>query len=164
MPSNSVSPACACRFWLIPRALCSLDKLPRPDESQHALAEVKRAVRDQGLPDLPPALSALDAARWLDFVVADQTDYHRKNSLKLECAEQRLNRLTVFLFALAVLAVAVHLVGREEDWLLILTAALPAFGAAIHGVTTRLGFVHRIQLSLDAEQDLLPIDEGIGRR
>ncbi len=147
---------------VIPRALCSVDTLPRPDESRHALAEVKRAVRDQGLPDLPPELTALDAAHWLDVVVGDQADYHRKNSLKLECAEQRLNRLTELLFFLAVLAVAVHFVGREEDWLLIFTAALPAFGAAVHGVTTRLGFVHRIQLSLDAERDLLPIHEELG--
>jgi hypothetical protein len=146
---------------VIPRALCSFDQVSEPDESQRALAEVKRAVRDQGLPDLSSVLSALDAARWLDLVVADQADYHRKNHHRLECAEQRLNRLTDYLFALAVLAVGVHLVGRDDHWLLIFTAALPAFGAAVHGVTTRLGFVHRIQLSLDAERDLRPIHEAL---
>jgi hypothetical protein len=147
---------------VVPRALCSVDKVPRADESGRALAELKRAVRDQGLPDLSPAMSPLDAARWLNTVVADQTAYHRNNHHKLECAEQRLNLLTVILFGIAVLAVGFHLADFEDPRLLIATAAMPAFAAAIHGVATRLAFVHRIQLSRDAETELLPIREALG--
>jgi hypothetical protein len=42
-------------------------------------------------------------------------------------------------------------------WLPILTTAGPAFAAALHGPTTRLGIVNRIALSRLAERDLRPI-------
>jgi hypothetical protein len=136
-----------------PSALCSVDTRAE-DFSLRALAEVKRAVRDQGLPHLAPTQTALDAAKWLVLVVDYQMSYHHSNYHKVHCAEKRLNRLTIILFGLAFIAVCWHLRMGEMDELLILTAAGPAFAAAIHGVTTRLGFVHRIPLSMDAEKEL----------
>jgi hypothetical protein len=145
---------------VVPSALCSVDASARGDDSLQALAEVKRAVRDQGLPNLSPTASPIDAARWLAFVVADQRTYHHNNHHKLHCAEQRLNWLTMILFGLAFIAVCWPLWKGDNDKLLLLTAAGPAFAAAVHGVTTRLGFVHRIQLSQDAERELsLILDE-----
>jgi hypothetical protein len=68
-----------------PRALSSEDRLPRRSAAQQALDEVKRIVRDQGLPDLSPAMTAVDAARWVRLLVADQATYHRHNHRKLHC-------------------------------------------------------------------------------
>nr|WP_294504182.1 hypothetical protein [uncultured Rhodopila sp.] len=149
---------------VVPRALCSVDKVPpRADESKRALAEVKRAVRDQGLPELAAAPSALEAARWLKLVVKDQTTYHHDNHHRLECAEDRLIRLTVILFGVAVVAVVAELVDYGSSLLLLATAAMPAFAAAIHGVATRLGFVHRAQLSLEAAGELEPIQDDLDK-
>jgi hypothetical protein len=51
------------------------------------------------------------------------------------------------------IAVLVHFCWHNK-WLLLLTAAGPAFAAALHGAGTRLGIVHRAALSLDMERDL----------
>ncbi len=142
---------------VVPSALCSVDTTPKGDDSLRALAEVKRAVRDQGLPRLAPSPSPIDAARWVALVVGDQFTYHHDNYHKLHCAEQRLNYLTIVLFALAFIAVCWHLKDGENNDLLLATAAGPAFAASMHGIATRLGFVHRIQLSHDAERELAQI-------
>ena len=78
---------------VVPNALCSVDAPPRGDHSLQALAEVKRAVRDQGLPRIVPGESPIDAARWVALVVADQINYHHKNHRKLHCADERLTWL-----------------------------------------------------------------------
>ena len=46
-------------------------------------------------------------------------------------------------------------------WLLLFTAAGPAFAAALHGAGTRLGIVHRAALSLEMEQTLQQIDANL---
>jgi hypothetical protein len=43
---------------------------------------------------------------------------------------------------------------NENPYLLLFTAAGPAFAGAVHGLTTRLGFVHRIDLSREAEKEI----------
>ena len=56
-----------------------------------------------------------------------------------------------------------YLAMGENKYLLLVTAAGPAFAAAVHGIATRLGFVHRIQLSLDAERELSPILDELAK-
>jgi hypothetical protein len=153
---------------VVPSALCSVDEAPKGDDSLRALAEVKRAVRDQGIPRLSPTPSPIDAAKWVELVVTDQRTYHRNNHRKLHCAEQRLNGLTIILFVMAFIAVCWHLASwylamGDNKYLLLVTAAGPAFAAAVHGIATRLGFVHRIQLSQDAERELSPILDELGK-
>nr|WP_294524520.1 hypothetical protein [uncultured Rhodopila sp.] len=149
-------------LMVVPAALCTDDSVPRPTESQRALARVKRVVRDQGLPDLRTR-EPLEAAHWLDLIGSDQTNYHLENHEKLECAERRMVWLTGFLFAVALGVVGWHFSYPDSEgrYSLIWTAAMPAFAAAMHGVTTRLGFVHRIQLSLEAEVELTPIRDDL---
>lgn len=146
---------------VVPSALCSVDARAAGDASLLALAEVKRAVRDQGLPGLSATLSPGDAAAWLDLIVTDQRKYHHDNHHKLHCAEHRLDWLTLILFVLTVIAVSWRLWIGDNDKFLLLIAAGPAFVAALHGVTTRLGFVHRIQLSQDAERELSLIHDQL---
>ena len=52
-----------------------------------ALEEVKRAVRDQGLPRLAAPLKPPEAAAWVHCIVADQIAYHRRNHSKLDRVE-----------------------------------------------------------------------------
>lgn len=125
-----------------------------------ALEEVKRAVRDHGLPRLAAPLKASDAAAWVHCIVADQIDYHRRNHGKLEHVESWVGYATAGFFIVALIAVVLHPF-THWDWLLLLTAAGPAFAAALHGAGTRLGIVHRTALSLEMEQALQQVDSNL---
>jgi hypothetical protein len=119
-------------------------------------------VRDQGLPRLEPAPTPAQAARWLQWIIDDQTAYHHRNHHKLERAEGRLRFVTQAFFAIAMIAVLVHFCSHAR-WLLLLTAAGPAAAAALHGAGTRLGIVHRAALSLDMERELKQIGAALKR-
>jgi hypothetical protein len=156
-------------LFVLPPALATAPPAERgKSEDQlefRALDEVKRVVRDQGLPHL--ALSPKAAAAWVHLIVFDQLRYHHGNHHKLERAEARLRGLTQLIFAIAVAAVLAHLielspwVHRHDDWLLLITAAGPALGAALHGAGTRLGIVHRAALSEEVEKELRSIDAAL---
>ena len=121
---------------------------------------MKRAVRDQGLPRLAAPPKASDAAAWLHCIVADQIEYHRRNHGKLEHVESWVGYATAGFFIIALLAVVMHPF-THWDSLLLVTAAGPAFAAALHGAGTRLGIVHRAALSLEMEQTLRQIDANL---
>jgi hypothetical protein len=140
-----------------------------------AISEVKRAVRDQGLPRAGADFTPQNAAKWLQLIVADQAQYHVGNHRKLEQAEETLNRIIEWLFSLAIVAVILHLgfiVGSFEEGpvvrfieavLLLPTAANPAFAAALHGAGTRLGIVHRTALSEQTRDKLHGINKSLDR-
>jgi hypothetical protein len=154
-------------LFVVPWALRAADR-PSPDASEftvRALDEVKRAVRDQGLPRPAPDLTPAKAAAWLKLIVSDQASYHDNNAGRLERAENNLRAWAFVFFLLAVTAVILHFFHEMPlltpwlmpwllPWLLIFTAAGPAFAAALHGVSTRLGIVHRIALSRDTRLEL----------
>ncbi len=149
-------------LFVVPSLLRSADILP-PGAAVYtvrALEEVKRTVRDQGIPRPHKAFSPAEAAAWLDLLVEDQASYHENNELRLERAEIRLHNWAAGLFFVAVLAVLAHYFSKTAwiapllPWLLIPTAAGPAAAAALHGVRTRLGVVHRIALSRDTRVEL----------
>jgi hypothetical protein len=142
--------------------MSSKDPPPPPDTETaeeltfRALAEGKRAVRDQGLPRVPPDFTSQQAAKWLKFIVADQAKYHDDNFRKLEHAEKNLHFFTAIFFGVSILGVCGHFIGYSV-WLLLSTAVGPAFAAALHGAGTRLGIVHRTALSKKATDDLMSI-------
>jgi hypothetical protein len=156
---------------VLPPALATEDKPPRKTghsgkEAEHgfnALMEVKRIVREHGLPHLNPALTPAQAAEWLQLIVRDQITYHKRNHRKLEHAEARLVAITQLIFVIAALCVVPHFFFHSPNlkWLLFGTAAAPAFAAALHGTGTRLGIVHRAALSLDAEAALNKISTSL---
>ncbi len=153
---------------VLPPALATEDKAPERSghsskEAKHgfnALKEVKRIVREHGLPHLDPAFSPAQAAEWLQFIVCDQITYHNRNHRKLERAEARLVAITQLIFGLAATCVAAHFFWHTK-WLLLGSAAAPAFAAALHGTGTRLGIVHRAALSIDAEEGLQKISNSL---
>lgn len=161
---------------VLQRALISEDTWPgrtphgviSADLTRDALSEVKRAVRDHGLPPFGGRSSARQAARWLECIVTDQLLYHQSNHQTLERAEHRLRFIAGLLFFGAMLAVLITL-GHDiwpclpgPPWLLLVTAAGPAFAAACHGTATRLAIVHRVALSQDVERDLRGICNRLG--
>ena len=125
-----------------------------------ALEEVKRAVRDHGLPRGTDRLEPSKAARWVHCIVADQINYHHRNHAKLERVESWLTYCAQALFLIALIAVVRHLWSHEHG-LLLFTAAGPAFAAALHGAGTRLGIVHRAALSGEIEKELRQIDSNL---
>ncbi|HEX8168344.1 MAG TPA: hypothetical protein VF601_21475 [Beijerinckiaceae bacterium] len=153
---------------VLPPALATEDAMPVGNDRGSkeielgllALAEVKRAVRDQGLPRLEAALTPVRAAAWLHCIVADQAKYHHRNHHKLEQAESRLRFTTQAIFVLTMIAVVAHFCSHAEG-LLFVTAAGPALAAALHGAGIRLGIVHRAALSLGVERDLRQIAEAL---
>jgi hypothetical protein len=150
---------------VVPWALRGTD-MPQPDAfTARALNEVKRAVRDQGLPRLRPETgeSVAESIRWLRLIITDQAGYHERNVERLERTDRNLHSLASVSFLFALGAVAGHLDGADAGWLLVFTAAFPAFAAAVHGVKTRLGIVHRIALSRQTQARLRSIDASLQR-
>lgn len=153
---------------VLPSALATSDEPPVADEHGtqetqfgfYALAQVKRAVRNHGLPRLDPDLTIAQAAEWLHLIIRDQISYHHGNHAKLEHAENRLRLLTKSIFFLAMVAVVAHFWSHASA-LLLATAAGPAFAAALHGTGTRLGIVHRAALSSDVAKELAKIDADL---
>lgn len=150
---------------VLPEPLTTTDRAPaNPDHGSKevkldflALTEVKRIVRDHGLPRLDPDLKPAKAAEWLLLIVNDQIVYHNRNHRKLDHAEHNLRQWTRAIFVVALIAVLAHFFVKGAEWLLYFTAAAPAFAAALHGTGTRLGIVHRAALSLEADTELTRI-------
>jgi hypothetical protein len=135
-------------------------------DAQHGfivLSQVKRLMRNRGLPRVEGALTPVRAAAWLRLIVEDQLTYHRDNHGKLEQAERGLRGLTQLIFAVAVAAVLAHFYWPQAHELLLATAAAPAFAAALHGTGTRLGIVHRAALSSDVRRELVTIRNDLGK-
>jgi hypothetical protein len=135
------------------------------DFEYSALNQVKRAVRHQGLPRVDySALSATDAARWVQLIVDDQMRYHEHNHITLERAEKSLGAVSTGLFALSMLTIVAGLRGEHAPSLLLLSAGGPALAAALHGAGTRLGFVHRAALSREMHKQLKEISFALDER
>lgn len=162
---------------VLPRALATSDAenvgADDVDYELSALAQVKRAVRQQGLPHVDyGSLPAVEAARWLQLIVADQIRYHERNLQTLERAEVTLNVISTLIFLVSLITVALPLFVPSlrhfatesflsRDSYLILSAAGPAFVAALHGAGMRLGFVHRAALSHDMKKQLTEIAQSL---
>lgn len=160
---------------VLQRALISPDEWPgsRPlagaalDLTRDVLSEVKRAIRAHGLPRPDPGNDTRKAACWVKCIVDDQILYHERNHRKLECAERSLRLIADGVFLLAFAAVVVELASHYwpclpgGPWLLVLTAAGPAFAGAFHGAATRLAITDRIALSQGMEQELRPIQRAL---
>lgn len=162
---------------VLPPAFATTDAKPvgdrKIDYEFSALAQAKRAVREQGLPHVDySSLPAAEAARWLQLIVEDQIRYHNRNHVTLERAEVTLNVVSAVVFVASILGVALPLFipSLRHDavpprlwpgYYLLLSAVGPALVAALHGAGTRLGFVHRAALSEDMKKRLTAIAESI---
>ena len=163
---------------VLPGALATADDEPADDAKVDyefsALAQVKRAVRQQGLPLVDcSSLPAVEAARWLQLIVVDQLHYHERNHQTLDRAEVTLNGISTIIFCASLLTVALPLfvpplrdragesLFLSEGSYLVFAAVGPALVAALHGAGTRLGFVHRAALSRDMQKQLAGIAQSL---
>jgi hypothetical protein len=155
---------------VLPEALATTDKQSikideedeegRIDFGFNALQHVKRAVRQHGLPRLDAEFSPEQAADWLRLIIDDQISYHDVNYRKLKRAEHRLQLIARLIFLSAIIAVIAHFC-NHADWLLLFTAAAPAYAAALHETGTHLGIVHRTALSFDMRNELTQIRQEL---
>jgi hypothetical protein len=110
---------------------------------ERALSEVM--ARRPGL-DMSPS----DATSLRDYLnrywISSQITYHKKAGFLQGRSDQRLTRATAVLFAVTLVAAVIHMLGvgvrgsDESNWealLIVLSIAVPAIGAAVHGVGTQ---------------------------
>lgn len=143
-------------------AKASTDSEDPIDYELSAIGQVKRALRQQGLPRVDfGALTATEAARWIQLIVVDQMHYHEHNQHTLERAEKTLGALSTSFFLASWVMVVLVLFRHDNPLFFLATAAGPAFAAALHGAGTRLGFVHRAALSSDMSRQLKEISYSL---
>lgn len=71
--------------------------------------------------------------RLTDYEILDQSNYHRHTAARSEVIKQRLHYLGYGLFIATGIVCILHLTSHNE-WLTVLAAVLPAFGAAVAGI------------------------------
>lgn len=156
-------------LFVLPPALATVDRSPEGESVDYelaALAQVKRAVRQQGLPNVDfGRITPAAGAAWPLLIVADQMHYHESNHVTLERAEKSLGAVTAgfFLGSMAVVLFVLLWFRTHDPRFLIATAAGPAFAAAFHGAGMRLGVVHRSALSRDMKEQLGKIGQALGK-
>lgn len=120
---------------------------------------LKRTVVSAGLPRLftqntykPHELNKY-LTHYVVGIIKNQIDYHHKKHHSEHKMEHRLHGFSSVAFILTGLAVIAHFFIHAE-WLLILTGALPALAASIHGITTMNEMGRVSQLSNHTEKQL----------
>lgn len=84
-----------------------------------------------------PPYHNLDLAKHILGGVESQMHYHQTHHHQKHSGHHRLHWIAELSFLATFIAVVVH-INLHADWLLLFTAALPAFAAAIHGILTKL--------------------------
>ena len=128
----------------------------------------KRSVVASGLPHLvnnsvyQPDKICKFLNVYVGGVINDQHKYHHDTYKTLHKLEHRLHGLTKWAFVSTGIAVLGHFVIHAQ-WLLIFTAALPAFAAAIHGIITMNEMGRVSHLSKHTYQQLEHLAESMAR-
>jgi hypothetical protein len=76
-------------------------------------------------------------AKHVQASVKSQMRYHQAHHHQKQLGHHRLHFLAELQFGLTFIAVVLHIY-IHDNWLLLFTAALPAFAAAMHGILTKL--------------------------
>lgn len=110
---------------------------------ERALTEVlaRRPELDIGPPQVAPLREYLT-----HYWIGSQISYHEKASSLQRKFDEGLVRATEFLFILTLIAAFFHMLGViHQFWeklLIVVSIAVPAFGAAFHGIGTQRQFRH----------------------
>ena len=99
------------------------------------------------------SLHLTENANYVAKILADQMNFHKNLSSRNDRAAHTLHRLTEVCFVLTGVAILGHFALHSPHWLL-LTAALPAFAAAIHGVATHNEFERIGAVSSETHEEL----------
>lgn len=93
-------------------------------------------------------------------IIQGQIDYHERTHRRLDTMARRLHLGTVGAFVATAGAVIAHLF-VHVDWLLLLTAGLPAFAAALYSISTRNELERLAALSAASASKLRHIRQAI---
>lgn len=94
--------------------------------------------------------------------VRSQMRYHQMHHHQKHLGHKRLHALAELQFLLTFIAVVMHIY-IHANWLLLFTAALPAFAAALHGILTKLEMERIASQSASLYQQLEHLDLALTR-
>jgi hypothetical protein len=100
---------------------------------------------------------------YLSSVIRDQAKFHKRTRESRERMYETLHILSLALFGLAAVGVIVHFVRPQTEGLLLLTAFCPAFGAALHGIATKLEIARIAAQSQQLRSRLVTIGVAVSR-
>ena len=122
-------------------------------ETQSEAMALRRMFIDQGLPagrgDAVIYKVEEHLGQCLAYclhVISDQIRYHEKKAHENHRTSHALHWLTQACFLITGLAIIGHFFLHAASWLL-MTAALPAFAAALHGISTQNEYVRLVAMS-----------------
>jgi hypothetical protein len=107
-----------------------------------------------------PHASSEQLRPYVCAIIQGQIDYHDRTHHRLETMAHRLHLTTVVAFIATAAAVIAHLF-VHVDWLLLLTAGLPAFAAALYSISTRNELERLAALSEATGRKLTHIKQAI---
>ena len=125
----------------------------------HEVWAIRRLIIDEGLPSCRDGAMyrvSMHLNECIDYVLhilEDQIKHHNKKSVDSHHVSHALHRLTLLCFLATGMAIVGHFFLHSSLWLL-LTAALPAFAAAVHGVSTQNEFERLGAISSDTSSRL----------
>lgn len=109
-----------------------------------------------------PPYHNLDLAKHILGGVESQMHYHQNHHHKKHNGHHRLHWIAELSFVATFIAVVVH-INLHADWLLLFTAALPAFAASIHGILTKLEMERVSGQSAHIYLQLKQLDQALTR-
>jgi hypothetical protein len=107
-----------------------------------------------------PHASSEQLRPYVCAIIQGQIDYHERTHHRLDTMARRLHLATVLAFVATAGAVIAHLFVHAE-WLLLLTAGLPAFAAALYSISTRNELERLAALSEASGRKLRHIKQAI---
>jgi hypothetical protein len=107
-----------------------------------------------------PHASSEQLRPYVCAIIQGQIDYHERTHRRLDTMARRLHLTTVVAFVATAGAVIAHLFVHVE-WLLLLTAGLPAFAAALYSISTRNELERLAALSEASGRKLRHIKQAI---
>lgn len=107
-----------------------------------------------------PHASSEQLRPYICAIIQGQIDYHERTHRRLDTMARRLHFGTVLAFVATAGAVIAHLFVHVE-WLLLLTAGLPAFAAALYSISTRNELERLAALSEASARKLRHIKQAI---
>lgn len=135
--------------FTLPKLASSAMLRRREDASQWIIHRLMNAT-ELNLLQRQPLSELVDiGSRDLIYVIKDQKNFHTKNDHNHHSMSHFLHASTQFAFIVTLLAVVAHFFAHA-DWLLLLTAGLPALAAGLHAISTESELKRLSHISEDA--------------
>jgi hypothetical protein len=105
------------------------------------------------------------------YWIGSQIRYHNKTACRQRRWDDRMNRATVLLFVLTLIAAFLHMLGHDvlhilsfwQELLIVVSITVPTIGAAIHGIRTQHQFRHHSERSCRMAGLLAQVHEEMGQ-